>query len=220
MAKQSSLKRIQIDKANTTMVGAIAAAAFIVVFSLVASNALWNKRAFQAKVISEKETAVAQLNANLETVDELVVAYTAFTQTGDNVIGGNPEGTGDRDGDNAKITLDALPSKYDFPALATSLEKLLKNDYTEISITGEDEEASRSVEDQPIEPVEMPFEISATANSNKIKDLLVTLQRSIRPMNIISVDLSGSNSDLQASISAKTYYQPEKVFKVQTKVVN
>jgi hypothetical protein len=219
MAKQSSLKRIQISKANTTMVASIAISAFVVVFSLVASQALWNKRGFQSRLIAEKEVAVAQLNTNLETVDELVVAYTAFTETGENVIGGNPEGTGDRDGDNAKITLDALPSKYDFPALATSLEKLLKNDYQEISISGEDEEASRSAEGQAIEPVEMPFEISATASSDKIKDLLVTLQRSIRPMNIISVDISGSNSDLQTSISAKTYYQPEKAFNVQTKVV-
>lgn len=218
MAKSLSLKRLQISKANTTMVAAIGGAAFVVVFSLVASNALWNKRNFQAKLIAEKEVAVAQLEENLNTVDELSVAYQAFVDTPENVIGGNSEGSGDKDGDNAKIVLDALPSKYDFPALATSLEKILKpNEVT--AIGGEDQEVAQINEQPDASPVEIPFDISASGDLSSIKSVLETFQRSIRPINVISMSLSGSNANLELTIDAKTYYQPEKPFSVQKKVI-
>lgn len=221
MAKPiTSLKRLQINKANTMMVATIAASAFVVVFSLIAARSLWVKRGFQARLIDEKEVAVKQLEQNLDTVDELVVAYTAFVETPDNVIGGNPSGSGDKDGDNAKIVLDALPSKYDFPALATSLEKILKTrNYTINSITGTDDEIAQGGQTTSSTPIEMPFELSATGTITSARDLLRLFERSIRPIKIDVVDISGSNSELQVSITAKTYYQPEKTVNVQKKVI-
>lgn len=221
MAGKVSLKRVQINKANTTMVASIAVAAFIAMFSIVASRALWNKRGFQGRLINEKEAAVAQLEENLQTVDELVVSYQAFVDTPENVIGGNPNGSGERDGDNAKITLDSLPSQYDFPALATSLEKILADNYDQIGISGEDEEVSRNAEgvEQAIQPTEIPFETTATGNLDAVKDLLKIYENSIRPISVQTLELTGSNADLTIAVTAKTYYQPEKNFTVQTKVV-
>ncbi len=220
MAKQVSLKRMQIDKANTMMVAAIAVAAFIVVFSLVASRALWSKRGYQSRIIAEKTVAVEQHDQNLQTVDDLVVAYKAFVGTPDNIIGGNPSGSGERDGDNAKIVLDALPSKYDFPALATSLEKILSKNYQIDGITGTDDEVAQSTNPQATPtPIEMPFEVGATGSFKSVGELLGIFERSIRPMKIGTLEITGSNSELQVSITAKTYYQPEKTLSVQKKVV-
>lgn len=221
MAKvPASFKRLQIDKANTIMVATVAISAFVVVFSLIAARSLWVKRGFQSRLINEKETAVQQLETNLATVDELVVAYTAFVETPDNVIGGNPSGKGDKDGDNAKIVLDALPSKYDFPALATSLEKILNSkNYTINSISGTDDEIAQSAEQASTSPVEMPFELSATGTITNAKDLLLLFERSIRPITVDTVSISGTNSELQISVTAKTYYQPEKTVNVQKKVI-
>ncbi len=220
MAKQTSLKRIQIDKANTMMVVAIAAAAFIVVFSLIAARSLWVKSSFQGRLIQQKELARNQLEQNLATVDELVVAYRAFVDTPDNVIGGNPNGSGERDGDNAKIVLDALPSKYDFPALATSLEKILDDGYRIGSITGTDDEVAQQATPMTSSaPIDMLFEVSATGNFKSAQDLLSIFSRSIRPMKISTLEISGTNADLQVSVAAKTYYQPEKTLDVQKKVV-
>ncbi len=217
---QVSLKRIQINKANTIMVASIAVAAFIVVFSLVASRALLSKRGYQSRVIDGKTTAVNQLEQNLDTVDELVVSYQAFVGTPDNVIGGNPSGSGEGDGDNAKIVLDALPSKYDFPALATSLEKILGKKYQIDGITGTDDEVAQGngTVTAPA-PVDMPFEVGATGNFTSIKDLLLIFERSIRPIKISKLEVNGSNSQLQITVNAKTYYQPEKTLSVQKKVV-
>lgn len=223
-----SFKRMQIDKANTVMFGAIAVAAFLVVFTLVSARALWVKRSYQGRIIQEKEAAVEQINANLAAIDSLNVAYQAFVGTPENVLGGSSSGKGDKDGDNAKITLDALPSKYDFPALATSLEKILKTRNFQIdSITGTDDEVAQNSSggqevvavDSSGGPVEIPFEISATGNLESAKDLASLLQKSIRPLRVSTMQVSGSNSDLQIVISGKTYYQPEKKFEIKKKVV-
>jgi len=221
MAKaRVSQKRTQVDKANTRMVITVGIAAFIVVFSLVASHALWARMSHQAQVISEKEKARNQLEVNIETVDELQVAYKAFTETNDNVIGGNPQGQGDRDGNNAKIVLDALPSKYDFPGLTTSLEKVIKANGSDInSISGTDDEIAQSGDQADGGPVEVPFELSAAGTYQSTQDLLVLLQRSIRPIQIQTLDLSGTNSELVMALTAVSYYQPERTLEIQTKVV-
>src|SRR5574338_279847 len=109
-----STKRILIDKANSTIVLAVGIAAFLTVFSMVSSKALLSRRAYQSKVIELQEKARDQLNAN----------YQAFVDRPENIIQGSSTGKGERDGDNAKIVLDALPSVYDFPGLTSSLEKI------------------------------------------------------------------------------------------------
>jgi len=205
-----SSKRLQIDKTNARIVGTIAGAAAIFVFSLVASKALLSQRSYQNRVIDGKEQAVKQLKDNVAAVENLVTSYTAFVNAPDNVLGGNPKGSGDKDGDNAKIVLDALPSKYDFPALATSLEKLLGS-YKINAITGTDDEVNQqnTASPSPV-PVEMPFEITVTGTYGSMKDLVATLERSIRPIQVQTIELSGNDADLKAVISAKTFYQPEK----------
>lgn len=206
------------------MVLIIAAAAFVVVFSLVASRALLQKRAYNAKVISAKSKAVNQLEANITAANTLVASYKAFVGTSENVIGGNPSGTGDRDGDNAKITLDALPSEYDFPALASSLEKILagSNGLEVDSITGTDEELAQQdkLKEQTVpSPIPMSFTVGATTSLAGAKGLLTTFERSIRPIKVQTLQVSGSNADIKLTVTAQTYYQPKKTLDVQMEVI-
>ncbi len=213
-------KRTQINKANTTMVIVVAVASFITMFSLVAAKALWDQRSFQARVITEKEVARNQLEANVAAVDTLVTSYQAFTGTAENVIGGDPAGKGDRDGDNAKIVLDALPSKYDFPALASSLEKVLTSgNYTIENISGKDDEINQLAAVGQKEPVEIPFQIGASGNYASIQSLMGSLERSIRPFPVSRISFSGDDAELQVQIEAKTYYLPEKTLNITTKEV-
>src|SRR6476660_5995690 len=112
---QISLKRIGVDKANSRTVGVPAVAGFFTVFFLVASVTLVQQLMYQNKVIGVKKKAVAQLQQNIKASTSLVNSYQAFVSAPQNLIGGNPDGTGAQDGSNAKLVLDALPSKYDFP---------------------------------------------------------------------------------------------------------
>lgn len=218
---KTSMKQMQIDKANMRMVLAVAVSAAVVVFSLVASRALLQKRSYQAKVIGAKEKAVDQLEANITAAQQLSTAYKTFVSTSTNVLGGNPQGTGDKDGDNAKIILDALPSQYDFPALASSLEKVLTANNLKIgSITGTDDEIAQGQQQEGgLQPIEVPFTIAVTTNLDGAKNLVSVLQRSIRPIHIRKLEMSGSNSNLSVSIDAVTYYQPQKTVNIKTEVI-
>jgi len=201
---------------------AVAGASFLLIFSLVASKALLSQRSYQGRIIKAKETAVKQLKINVDSSQKLVTAYAAFVNTPQNLIGGNPSGTGDRDGDNAKIVLDALPSKYDFPALASSLEKILTNpNYKIQSILGTDDEVNQqnSGTKQSTAAVPMPFEISVSGNYNAMQSLVGTLENSIRPIQVQKVSFTAIPGGINAQIDAQTFYQPEKTLTITKKVI-
>lgn len=223
MAQQiTPSKRVQINKSQATMITIVAVAAFIIVFSLVSAKALLQQRSYQAKVIAKQETARDQLNANKEAVDQLVIAYKDFTSTPENVIGGNPAGSGDRDGDNAKIVLDALPSKYDFPAVASSLEKIFnEKNFTIESITGTDDEAAQSANQATTtpQPIEIPFDFKVTSSYTSVLDLINVFERSIRPFEVQNLVLSGSSGEMKVEMKAKTYYQPVKSLDIKKETV-
>jgi len=216
-----SAKQLQINKANTRMIFVVGAASFVVVFSLVASKTLLGQRSYQKRVINQKNIAVKQLQENISTTRDLVNSYKNFNNTPENVLGGNPKGSGEKDGDNAKIILDALPSKYDFPALATSLEKILtKQNYKIESIVGTDDEINQQDTSSPNpQPVEIPFQITVSASYSSMKNLMRTLQNSIRPIQIQTIEFSGQDNDLRVTINAKTFYQPGKNLNITTKDV-
>jgi hypothetical protein len=218
---QISMKHLQISKANSSMVIVIAVASFVIAFSLVATRALLSQRAYQGRVIAEKQKAVKQLEANTKAVSSLAASYNGFISSTANVLGGNPAGTAANDGDNAKIILDALPSVYDFPALTNSIEKILRdNNYGLEAITGTDDEVNQTDAKSPNPaPIEMPFTVTATTNFQSLEGMLKLFERSIRPMQVQIVDLTGSDSDIRAVVTVKTYYQPAKSLNVIKKEV-
>ncbi|MEO6513201.1 MAG: type 4a pilus biogenesis protein PilO [Candidatus Saccharimonadales bacterium] len=217
-----SIKRNLISKANTTIVIVTAGACFVVVFSLIASITLVGQFKYQNKVISAKREARDTVKKDIEAAKQLTSSYQAFTSTSQNVLGGDPNGTGSQDGDNAKIILDALPAKYDFPAMATSLEKILSNQSVTIrSIAGTDDvlnTANASTSASP-QAIAMPFKISVTGNYDSVHNVLKALESSIRPMDIQIVSLSGSQAEISMEVTAQTYYQPGKDLKISTKIV-
>ncbi len=220
MAKSGgSNKRILIDKANATVVIATSLAAFIVTFSIFATRTMLNQRAFQNKVITEKTIALKQLKENIKATSTLTESYKTFIEQSTNVIGGRSVGTGNQDGDNAKIILDALPSKYDFPAVVTSLEKLLiSSNFTLSSIDGIDDELNQN-ENTTTGLIEIPFEAVITGKYAGIKESLTLFERSVRPFKIDSLSMSGAEQQMTLSVIGRTYYQPEKSLTIKTKDV-
>lgn len=221
---QLSSKRLQIDRATATIVIVVAIASFLTVFSLIAARALLSQRSYQARVIEEKEKAKKQIEENQKALEKLVAEYQAFVEAPVNVLGGNPssDARGERDGDNPRIILDALPSKYDFPAWASSVEKLLKEgNYRDGGFSGNDDEVVQSEKqaDSNPQPIEMPFQVSLEASYQDIQGFISKLERSIRPIRIETFTIEGSEADITMSITAKTYYQPGKSLDFKTKEV-
>lgn len=217
--RQLSMKRIGVDKANARIFMIIAGASFLVVFFLVASYSLFGELNFRNRVINNKKAAVEQLKLNVDSSQKLVKSYRVFTAAETNFIAGSANGTGPQGGSNPKITLDALPSKYDFPAFTTSLEKLaLDQQVTIDGITGSDDEVAQAGQssNSPA-PVEIPFEIKLTGDYISIQKAIDSFDRSIRPIQIQTMKINGDQTKLNLTITAKTYYQPEKTLKIRMK---
>jgi hypothetical protein len=213
MAKAPVLtKRLAINKANTQMVAVVAVASFIAVFCLVASKAVWSQYQYQSRVTNYKQKALSQLEQNATAFDKLNSSYRRFDAQATNIIGGAKSGTGNNDGSNSQIILDALPATYDFPALTSSLEKILNNGSFSISsITGTDDQLNQqtNLSSATPQPVPMPFSFAVTnANYPAVQALMTTLQQSIRPIQIDTIELSGGVNNMSLTVSAHTYYQP------------
>lgn len=203
-----------ISKSNTKMLVILAVAGAVLSFSMVLSITFIKRMNYQAKVINERTKVQKQLKSNVAAVDSLLEAYKNFDEAAESVIG-----TSDS---NSKIVLDALPSKYDFPALATSLEKLLATGgFSDISITGADNEATAEQNSASPAPIEIPFTIAAKGSYTSLQTLINNLRISIRPFKILKLDITaaaGSDS-MSFTISGVTYYQPEKNLEIPLKEV-
>ncbi len=218
-----SMKRLMIDKANTRIVAYVSVAAFILVFSLVATKTLVSQAAYQNRIITAKRKAVTQLKNDISATNQLKTSYDAFVGTSQNAIGGNPTGSGPQDGNNAKIVLDALPSAYDFPGLTTSLDNLLsvQNGVSINSISGTDDEVAQSANQSSSspQPEAMPFSVSVSGNYASMQNVISVFERSIRPIQVQTLQLTGSNNTLIMNVTAQTYYQPTKSLNINEKIV-
>lgn len=217
-------KRALISKANKRTVVVTSFAVFIFIFTAVATNALVKEMLYQNRVISARKDALQVAEASRDAVRDLETSYKAFTSTPQNLIGGNPSGTGDRDGDNAKIILDALPPRYDYPALTTSLEKIVTSHGLQfVSMIGNDDAIAQqeNTSSATPAPVEMPFEFSVKGDYDACQDLVKSLEQSIRPFQIQAVELLASTGegDVTIKVIGKTFFQPAKNLNVNEETV-
>jgi Tfp pilus assembly protein PilO len=65
----------------------------------------------------------------------------------------------------------------------------------------------------------MPFQVSVSGNYQSIQNLVSAFSSSIRPFQVQTMLITGNESNMTLTMTAQTYYQPEKVFNVSTKVV-
>lgn len=215
-------KKNQIDKAQAMSVSIVAAAVFVAVFSLVSTKSLWTQRGYQSRVIDKKKIAKKQLEDNVTSVKDLVQSYQQFVGATTNIIGGNPAGTGEKDGDNARLILDALPSKYDFPALTTSLEKVITDKGLKIeSISGTDDEVNQSAAKSAAtpQPIAMPFQITVSGSYAAVQDVLNSLEKSIRPFQAKKLNMKSGTGTITLTLDSQTFYMPQKTLDIKLEEV-
>jgi len=216
-------KRVAITKANARMVAIVAVASFVTIFCLIASKTVFSQNQYQVRVTDAKQKAYTQLQKNVAAFSNLSNTYSDFVNQSTNIIGGSSSGSGNNTGDNATIILDALPDNYDFPALTSSIEKILTDRGFQIaSISGTDDQLNQqsNTSSAAPQPVSIPFSFSVDhASYTSIGQLISALQQSIRPIQIDTLTLSGGASDMTATVSAHTYYQPALNLTISKKVV-
>jgi hypothetical protein len=216
-------KRVAISKANAQMIIFVAIACFITVFALVASNLILSQNSYQARLIDAKNATNKQLKANIQAFSALQSSYNSFISSPNNIIGGLSTGSGPNDGSNDKIVLDSLPSTYDYPSLAATLENILSSQGLQVSdISGTDEQLTQQGASTSATPTPIAMPISFTvekANYQGVEQLISKLQLSIRPFAIDTINLSGSQNNITLEVTAHSYYQPAKTLSVQNKTI-
>ena len=209
-------KGSQMDKGQKRLIILVSLSTIVTIFCLVSTETLIDYASYHRRELSAKRAVVKQLEANIATATTLESQYQSFNDINPNFIGGkntSDPNTLPPDGDNARLVLNALPSKYDFPALISSVSKILTNDaVTNPGIAGTDLSATTaSTPSVSPSPVEIPLSINGVASYTGAQNLIRDLERSIRPFNITTLDFGGSNSTISISIGLTTYFQPAKV---------
>lgn len=231
-----SSKHISIKKANTAIYASVSIAVFMVIFGLFSAKSLLSQGSYNKLVIKEKKSALKTAKQNVINAKSLEQAYVAFASEPINLLGGNPAGNGPLDGSNPKLTLDSLPSVYDYPALSSSVEKILIDNSYQIERIGGSEDASLSTvvgaagsaassgvavqaSTLPSTVTEIPYPLKIQSDVGGVERLLKILEKSIRPFYVDSIELSGNDQSLSAKITMKTFYQPGITYNTSTKVV-
>ncbi len=234
MANSPSLKHLQIDKDSLRTVITLGVAAFIIVFSLLSISTLYGQLKYHNRLASADQVALNRLDSDVTADNRLTAAYKKFIGSSNNIIGGSVNGNTGNNGNNAKIILDALPSTYDFPALAASIQYLIQNTPVTInSISGTDQAStssgsgagsasttSSSTNENIGAATAIPFQFAVQGSYGEINQLFKTFQNSIRPIQFLTISLSGSQNSLSLSASAQTFYQSPVKFSIAKKVVN
>ena len=214
-------KQSQIDSSSKKMIIYASVATFLFFFTLVSGRTLLSKMNYQNRVINAKNTALNNSMKDVAINDSLISAYNSFIRTPTNLLGGSSTGSGSIDGNNAKLILDSMPSEYDFPALATSLQKLLNSTGVNIgNLSGSDSSVgvTTSLPGQnslsSTGAVSMPFSFSVTGTLDSVNKTLAIFESSIRPFQFSKISISGGNNNLTLDAKAETYYLPAEAFSV------
>lgn len=207
-------KQLRIKKSSSAVFITIAIASVLVSISLVFLNILNTQRTFNDRVQGEKEQVVASLESNVRNINTLADSFNQLESQGDLIS--------DQNKSNSSVILDALPSKYDFPAVATAVQNLAAvSGVTLDDFSGSDEELQAVGASVDPLPIDIDFSVSVAGSYEKVNTFMENIEKSIRPINVgnIRIDSVGSN-EVRAQFQMTTYYQPTVDLTITTRTIN
>lgn len=198
-------KREKITRANSAVFIAVTIASVMVVFSVISVRFLWNQMGYNDRVIGKKVEARKQIEDNINNLAQLEQQFPELQK---------------RKTNNDKTILHALPPNYDYAALVTSMEYLAQQSGVKLSAgIGTDQSASAVGPQNVSQPKEITLTLNVQGNYDSVVRYIDSLEKSIRPILVNSMDFSGSNEDLKAAIQAVTYYQPARTLDISKEAI-
>ncbi len=224
-------KRTQIAKANRTMFMWIAAASVVVGASGVAGYFLVQKLVYSEKVLIEKNKTLATLEKNNKAVADLRKSVDVLdTNQALMSIKAN-------DDDRAlQVVLDALPADANSLAFGASLQNKLFAGIDGLTIEsmsisptadesatadseGTGSSAAPSGDGSESGTSSIDFQFMARGNSDALRHLLANLERSIRTIQVLSMDIETQEGVQTLTVSARTFYEPKKTIQLREEEV-
>jgi hypothetical protein len=215
-------KRQQIDNTGRKMFLWVAGASVVVSFAVVGLIFLVQKGLMNYNVLSEKAKTADVMKKNVESAKKL--SKSIKNLNGDRSLG--LVNTKVKSSSNLDKIFDALPYEQDTVPLAASLQDTLLLGSSLESLSLDAAAVSSESSDSGTTPQQVgnsesiSFSFKITGFPDDIKNVLKQLNNSIRPISITSLTLEPAGQGrLSASVSAVTYYQGPKVFKLGEKVI-
>lgn len=218
-------KRQQIAGTRKEVLMWVAIASAVVVICLVIGMNIFQRIQYQMKVNSEISKTAKTMEANVEAIDGLIKNVNDLRA---NRLLTAPGLKAD-DSTVFQVVIDALPTENDSVSLSSSLQNKILNrsgvTIEQISVDGESSSSSNNDDEVVSSSVEFPvaqpinFRISIVGTYESIKQTLADIERTIRPIIINSLEISGTDDRLTATIQATTYYSSNVNFQVGEKEV-
>lgn len=218
-------KRQQIAGTRKEVLMWVAIASAVVVICLVVGMNIFQRIQYQMKVNTEISKTAKTMEVNVKAIDGLIKNVNDLRA---NRLLTAPGLKAD-DSTVFQVVIDALPTENDSVSLSSSLQNKILNrsgvTIEQISVDGEsssssnddDEVATASVEFPVAQPIN--FRISIVGTYESIKQTLADIERTIRPIIINSLEISGTDDRLTVTIQATTYYSSNVNFQVGEKEV-
>lgn len=217
-------KRQLIENAGRTMFIWVAVASVAVSICIVTVQFLFQKWDYNNHILSAKYKAADTLKKNIDTAKQLQNAVNALVSNQD--LASVKTNTDDP---NTKSVLDALPSQFDATAFATSLQQAILS-RSGVSIQGisvpsdqgngttttgsaagsSTTSTSASGTQGDPTPMQMKFDITVSGSYDQIRSMMLDMERTIRPIKVTAITLSGDDAAMTATVSGVTYYQLSK----------
>ena len=223
-------KRTQISKANRTMFLWVAGASALVGIAVVAAIFLGQKLFFNEKVLYAKNKTVSVLNENNRVVADLKTNVRVLDTNADLA---KVKATGSDQ--TIRVILDALPSDANSLALGASLQSKLLAGIPGLtlvslqvdpvqgieSLTGAGTVSSSNAASSVAATTDnqITFQFSVTGNQASLLQALTNLERSIRTIDITSLQIQNQGSSQVMTVQGRAFYQPAKNIVLYDKVV-
>lgn len=220
-------KRQQIIKANRMMFVWVAAASALIGVSLVVSFLLFQKLAFNEKVLAEKNKTVETLKLNNEAIDDLE-ANVRLLETNQALAASRVTS----EESNLQVVLDALPADANSLAFGASLQaKLLGGinglfiETTTIDpVVGVESTTEQQKNTQDASTANngygtINFRFTVTGSDEALGQVLPRLERSIRAISVTGVTTESSNGKLKLSVEGHAYYELARTVQLKDKTV-
>lgn len=211
-------KRTQIAKANRTMFMWVAGVSVIFGVAFVGATFLTQMLFYNEKVIAEKNRTVSTLATDNNNVTALE-AQVRVLDTNQALIDSKSK----PDDQAIQVILDALPSDANSLALGASLQNKLLVGVPGIELT--------SLQVDPVAGVEslgngesvaestsqgtIAFRFSVTGSDIALKQILQNLEKSIRTIDVTSIQIESQGAVQTLSVEAQAYYEPARVVQLR-----
>ncbi|HUC96535.1 MAG TPA: hypothetical protein VMR16_02610 [Candidatus Saccharimonadales bacterium] len=220
-------KRTQIASANRVMFLWVAGVSVIFGISLVAAAFLVQMLFFNERVLQAKVQTISTLDTDNNNVKPL--------QKNENVLNTNEallSAKAKPDDQAVQVILDALPSDANSLALGASLQNVLLsgisgltldslqvNPVAGIESLGNNGSVSNNLATLPNSQNQITFQFSVNGDETALTQVLVNLEKSIRTIDVTSLNIESQGATRMMIVQARAYYEPAVNLKLTNEVI-